>query len=205
MIALSTSRHAALSILATALLVALGGCDGCTASDLMPGGPTSGDDIEGHWIIDNYAFDNQGCEPIEGESPFSSFVVEGGESSDGDALLTLLACPSTDACPETAPPENELRWDADYERGEYDHHAAELIDAGRTQPMCHLTAIQTLLLPAGNRLEMTRSHHEMTLPVENDDTCTADLAEEYRPQMRCARSEHIEFVTADDRQRVADE
>ncbi len=205
MTALSTSRHATVSILAMALLVALGGCDGCTAADLLPGGPTSVDDIEGHWVIDNYAFDNQGCEPIEGESPFSSFVVESNTSSDGDALLKLLACPSTDACPETAPPENELRWNSDYERGEYHHHAAELIDAGRTQPMCHLTAIQTLLIPAGARLEMTRSHYEMTLPIESHDACNTALAEEYRPQMRCARSEYIEFVAADDRPLAAGE
>lgn len=190
----------ALSTLILILAVApfAGACGGCDAGDRF-GPRTSPEELTGFWQIVSYAADETGCQPRPTEAPyfgyFASWVTPGEEAdeetgqSDLEERLDFTPCFSADHCLEEAAPEDKLPWNFQRSRAQAIHFSASLATTGTYGTECRLTSIQTLAVPLGNRLELTRSHYELHLPIEGDEACNAELAAEYRSQLPCVQGE----------------
>lgn len=172
---------------------AMFGCDGCTLPGQAPT-PPSPDDIIGQWTVDSYAFDDDGCQPGEDTPPYQMLVAADG---DDDDELTFRMCPSPDHCPERVAPENVLTWDDELHRAEATYFTAAAVDSPPEQHRCRLSKVQTLVDVDNSRLELTRGYYQLTLPLEGDTDCTAEVAESYSGQMPCYQSETAGLVAAE--------
>lgn len=156
------------------------------------------EDLDGNWHVLTYGSDETGCTPQRAESPFERVVIEVDDKSSETPDLDIFLCRSDGNCPREAPPENALVWNRDHHRAEIIHHTANIHRIGPLEHRCRLAAIQTLLVPDGARLDVTRSTFEIALPMDDDEACNADLTSEYRAQMPCARSETVRLGRRDD-------
>lgn len=165
------------------------GCNGCEMPGYSPS-PPAVDDLEGEWVVSSYALDEDGCQPADATAPFELITVDLVEAEDDrSASVRLRICSSSDNCPQQAAPENELSWNGEYHRGEAAHYSGDIVEAAPQQRRCRLSAVKTLLAPVNSHLELTRSHFELVLPLEGDETCTPELAEAYGAQLPCTRAE----------------
>lgn len=185
------------SAVAASLLFAMG-CDDHRLPNLTDP-EMSAADLGGKWHVLAYESDQMGCTPQRAQSPFDHVVVEPDEekNSSDSPRLDVFPCPSVETCPQQVAPENGLFWNPDHRRAEVVHHRAVVHRIGPREHRCRLSAIQTLLVPDGAELQMTRSYFETALPVHDDEACNSELAIEYRAQMPCTQSETIRLMRRD--------
>lgn len=190
----SIFRTAAVGLVAAA---GLAGCDGCDTPELSTQ-PTTAQDLEGDWHVDSYAADDQGCEPTSAPSRYDRVVVELDGTGD-DADLGLRICSTSRDCPDQTAPEHRLEWNDELHRAGRTFYTANLADNDPRRQLCRLLKVQSLLIPTNSsELEFTRSHYELTIPIEGQEACSAELAEDYSTQMPCHRSQTTRLVRPGD-------
>lgn len=178
------------------------GCDGCSLADINSSEPPAdAEALVGQWSIVDYAVDEDGCRPRAARAPFAHFEISLVDDSDGsgEQRLQMRTCPSDDTCAERSFPENELLWDGGLEQASVTHYTANLHHADPVDTTCRLTTEHTLLVPDGDDLELTRSHYEIDLPIEGDEACIAELAEEYHAHMPCVRGQAFRLTRSEAR------
>lgn len=197
-----SSHHKGFCRLAAWALIALfvGGCQYC--EPVAPGStpPIGPDELTGPWQVTAAAIDAEGCHPEDAAAPIDQLEirVEGeDQTSSPHRRLHLFPCPTADRCAGETSLENELRWNADHNRGEQVHHYANLVHNSPLETTCRLSTIRVLLIADGSELELTRSYYSIDLPIEGDEACTDELADQYHAHMSCDQSEILHLQRFD--------
>ncbi len=192
------------SALAVAVMSVMAvGCDGCESVPSSTTDAPAPDDVAGMWLIADYGSDEEGCHPEDATSSINRLQIstvahEQEATSPAEHRIDIRPCLSAEACSDEVTPENELFWNADYDRAEQTYHFASPTQTSPVEIQCRLSTIRTLLIPDGSELELTRSHYSIDLPIEGDEACNSELAEQYHANMECTRSEVFHLVAPDD-------
>ncbi len=187
---------ALIAIALSVLALAATACQGCDLPAWTGITPTyDADDLLGTWHVESFARDRDACQPTPERPPNSYLHVD--ITDDGELLLIPCQQKDLDACNPYVGPDHNLLWSDDDQRADTTHFGATLESEQSIHSDCRLSATRTLLTPGPDTLEITRSHYELTLPLEGDQSCDPDHAADHHPSLPCTRSEIITVIRGD--------